>query len=138
MNKFSRAIMLCAIVAGLFYAAGTITAFLAGYEWIVVLILLAGIGKAAALFAPDAPLRNAFLGGFLMALTAVWTQGLFLDAYFAANPAYRVDEVALGLGPQSWTFIMAPLGALVAGGISLAAAALVRVLVKIFGKRVHG
>lgn len=138
MHGVSGKMIFGAIAAGLLYAAGTITALLAGFELIVALMLLGGAGKAALLLAPDEPLRNAFIGGCLVALTAVWTQGIFLDAYFAANPAYRVEEVAFGLGPRSWTFLMAPLGALAAGVISLSAAALVRAIFKGFRKSRHG
>lgn len=132
MHDIRWPLMAGSIVAGLIFAAGTITAAIAGLEYIVALILLGGMGKAALLWAPRAPVRNAFLGGFLLALAAVWTQGLFLDTYFAANPEYRMDEVALGLGPRAWTFLMAPLGALIAGGISVATVLLVRALLALF------
>jgi len=104
--------------SGFVFAAATITAWIQGYEHWVGLIFIAGAGKMAAFFAPKAPMRNAFIAGFFMGLTAVWTQAAFLDLYFKNNPAYLAVEIPFGLDARSWTIIFAPAGAILVGILS--------------------
>jgi hypothetical protein len=80
----------------------------------------------AALTSSAKPARVAFAAGFIAALVAVWTQGIFLDTYFAHNPAYRTVDIPFGLSPRVWTIGMAPVGALIGGALSAVSAFIVR------------
>lgn len=84
----------------------------------VGLLMLVGIAALALLVAPGAPKRNAFAGGFVVALIAVLTQAAFLPLYFENIPSYQLIEIPFGLSARSYIILFAPLGAVVAGAIA--------------------
>ncbi|MEM8815873.1 MAG: hypothetical protein AAGE85_08600 [Pseudomonadota bacterium] len=112
-------------VAGPVYGGLTILGWIHGIEHWVALILIGGVGKAAALLAPSAPIRHAFAAGFLTAVAALLTQALFVPLYFENNPGYASIEVPFGLSARAYTLGFAPLGGLAAGLLAMAAAWLV-------------
>jgi len=109
-------------LSGLFYAAVTVFGWVHGFEHWVALVLIGGVGKIAALLAPQAPLRNAFAAGFLAALLALMLQAMFMSVYFANNPGYANVEIPLGLSARQYTLLFAPLGGLVAALLAAASA----------------
>ena len=121
-------------LVGPLFGGLTIFAIIQGWEPIVAAILLLGIGMACALLIRRHPVRNALVAGFLAGLLAIWTQVAFLDAYFAANPAYRQIEIPFGLAPRSWTVLFAPLGAVAAALVAAIGAALTRIVARGFGE----
>ncbi|MEO1250811.1 MAG: hypothetical protein AAFW81_00515 [Pseudomonadota bacterium] len=128
---------LIAILAstGFLFGGATIMGWIAGWEHVIALIFIIGVGKMAAFFAPAAPRSNAFVAGFLMALVAVWTQGVFLRTYFENNPDYAATDIPLGLSAQAWTFLAAPVGALFAGALAVLSAIVFAFLFKRFWPR---
>ena len=131
-NRISPIIFALAL-PGLFFGVATIFAVIHGREHFVALATLATIGAVAAVLAPDAALRIAFASGFLAALIAVWLQGAFLDLYFDNNPDYRMDVGPFGLNIRLFVFVMSPVGAMIAGGVSALTALFVKFLFTIIG-----
>ncbi len=109
-------------ISGLLYAAVTVFGWVRGFEYWVALVLIGGVGKTAALLAPQAPLRNAFAAGFLAALLALTLQALFMPVYFDNNPGYANVEIPFGLSARQYTLVFAPLGGLVAALLAAASA----------------
>ena len=109
-------------ITGIIFGVLTIFAVISGYEGWVALISIAGIGKVMAYLVPDAPIRNAFVAGFLAGLLAIWTQAAFLPLYFENNPAYQQIEIPFGLPARTYTVLSAPFGGLMAGLLASAIA----------------
>ena len=126
MRMFDWKLILLLTLPGVGFGVATIFAWIQGFEYFVMLAMIAGIGVLAAIIAPDRAGRTAWMGSFLAVLTAIWLQGAFLETYFAHNPSYAEIEIPLGLSPRVWTFAFAPLGAFFAGGLSLVIALAVK------------
>ncbi len=122
MSKLKPLMLLVGVLAGLTFAGLTIVAAIHGAEHRVALAMLVGIALLAVFAAPDAPKRNAFASGFLIALVAVLTQAAFLPVYFENNPSYQLVEIPFGLSARSYIMLFAPLGAAVAGAMTTAVA----------------
>ncbi|SIN63682.1 hypothetical protein SAMN02745824_1275 [Parasphingorhabdus marina DSM 22363] len=129
MNNISRTIIQASALGGAIYAGLTIFAIIHGFEYYVMGMLLAAVLMLVLRHTPGSAFRNGFVGGFTAILTAVWVQALFLPLYFQNNPEYAVSEVPWGLSARSFTFLTAPLGALVAGLVlAMLAAGLARLV----------
>ncbi|GJL96193.1 MAG: hypothetical protein DHS20C06_00100 [Hyphobacterium sp.] len=126
MRHFDWKLIMLLALPGVGFGVATIFAWIQGLEHFFMLAMIAGIGIVAALAAPARAGQTAMLGGFLAVLTAIWLQGVFLTAYFANNPAYADVEIPLGLSARVWTLAFAPAAAVLAGGLSLLVAFLVR------------
>ncbi len=118
MSKLKPLMLLIGAMAGLTFAGLTIVAAIHGGEHMVGLSMIVGIALLAVVVAPDAPKRNAFASGFLMALVAVLTQAAFLPIYFDNNPSYQLIEIPFGLSARSYIILFAPIGAVVAGVVT--------------------
>jgi len=123
--------------SGLLYAIVTIFGWVQGFEYWVALLLIGGVGKVAALLAPQAPLRNAFAAGFLAAMLALILQAVFMPVYFDNNPAYAAVEIPFGLSARQYTLLFAPLGGLLAAMLAAASAWLVLRATSWFSVRGH-
>lgn len=105
---------------GLLYAALTISGALPTVEvtrW-TALAMLVTVGIVAGLRAPERPWRHGLVAGLMVALAAIWTQGAFLDTYFANNPSSAEVEIPFGWSARLATFVLGPLNAVVAALIS--------------------
>ncbi len=135
MHNINRTIIWASAFGGGVYAALTIFAVIHGFEYHVMGLLLTAVLLLVLRCASESPFRNAFAGGFTTILTAVWGQALFLPLYFRNNPGYANFEVPWGLSARYFTFLTAPLGAVVIG---LALALLTVVLARfIFVSKSH-
>ncbi len=124
MTKIKWRLVLFLSLTGLLFAGLTVASWIAGYEHLVGLIMIAGVAKGAVFFAPEAPRKNAFAAGFLTGIFAVWTQAAFLPLYFKNNPKYLEIEIPLGLSPFAWTVLFSPLAGLAGGVVALFLAAI--------------
>lgn len=130
MKRIKWSLVVAGATTGIVYAALTIIALIAGYEKSVALALIAGIGLGAGLFSPGAPIRNAFVAGFVAGILAILTQAVFLSTYFANNPAYAELPIPFGLDPQLYTFLSSPAGGLIVGALACLVAWPVAVFVR--------
>ena len=64
MKRINWGLVFVLSLSGFVFAGLTIVSWVAGYEHLVGLIIIAGVAKGAVFFAPDAPKRNAFAAGF--------------------------------------------------------------------------
>jgi len=119
-NRFSWRLTAGAATLGLVFAALTITGSIPDLSATqrVALGMLALIGVASALEAPDRPFVSGFAAGFLAGLVAIETQALFLGTYFANNPQFADVEMPFGWPPRLATAVLGPLNAVVAGVIT--------------------
>lgn len=113
-------------LAGPLFGAATIFALIQGLEHYVALAVILLIGVGSAVMARRAAMWTAFAAGFLAALSAVTLQAIFIDTYFANNPAYAEIAVPLGFSAAAWTFLLAPVGGLVMGMLCFVVAAIVK------------
>ncbi len=125
MKNINWPLVLMLSLSGFLFAGLTIASWIAGYEHLVGLIIIAGVAKGAVFFAQAAPKRNAFAAGFLTGVFAVWTQAAFLPLYFKNNPEYLEIEIPFGLTPGAWTVLFSPLAGLAAGVLALLIAAII-------------
>lgn len=125
MKRISWGLVFLLSFSGFVFAGLTIASWIAGYEHLVGLIMIAGVAKGAVFFAPEAPKRNAFAAGFLTGIFAVWTQAAFLPLYFKNNPDYLEIEIPLGLSPVAYTILFSPLAGLAAGALAVVIAAVI-------------
>lgn len=123
MKRIKWGLVFLLSLSGFVFAGLTIASWIAGYEHLVGLIMIAGVAKGAVFFAPEAAKRNAFAAGFLTAIFAVWTQAAFLPLYFKNNPEYLEIEIPLGLSPFAYTILFSPLAGLAAGALAALIAA---------------
>ncbi len=115
MSNLRWRLILLTSLGGILFGILTILAWISGYEYRVALIIVSGIAIVMAFSVHDAPIRNAFVAGFLAGLLGIWTQAAFLSLYFENNPAYQQIAIPFGLSARMYTVLSAPIGGLIAG-----------------------
>ena len=118
MNWKLVGLLACAgLVIGIATVLG-INAATEGWLWVGAAFISA---VAIAVIERDRPFRHGFAAGFFGGLITPLMQALLFHQYVANNPAVvnQVQGLPLGLGPQAFFLVLAPIAGLV-NGLTLA------------------
>lgn len=130
MSK-KRYLILLFLSLGIAYALLTIFGLIKGYEHKIALSIILSAGVICVLIYPDKPKRRAFLSGAVMAISALLTQAAFYSTYAKNNPEYIDVELSMNLGPVAYTLLFSPLGAVLAGSLTVIFTAITQLAFKL-------